>query len=215
MLTSFPLLPRYGWITIGDIQITLAESPETIPMRAGEDFPEHPVIEGKPRLQWTGSKLREITLRLPFHEMLADPDKRLKELMDAMGRHEALDLVIGSGQYLGSYKGKYVITDVVPVVNQSNTKGFPSQMVVDVTLKEWVEDVIFRMVRGLAIPDKGGAAAVAGKVAKATIQTEKITNKDGFSVEIVKQIVQVEKGLVSRKTPPAAGLVPPSRGSLL
>ena len=68
---------------LGDVQFDLITYFDGFESQFGADYAEHPLIEGKPRLQFVGDKLDEIRIQLAFHLHYCDPEAELAKLKDA------------------------------------------------------------------------------------------------------------------------------------
>lgn len=55
---------------LGEIQFDLITYFDGFDSQFDADYAEHALIEGKPRLQWIGDKLDEISIQLSFHAHL-------------------------------------------------------------------------------------------------------------------------------------------------
>lgn len=98
-------------------------------------FAEHPVIEGKPRLQFTGEGLEERTLELTFSDAYCDPPTSTAELRAVADRHEAVPLFFASGTVLG----RYVIEEIEETYRETDAWGAVTRASCRVQLREWVE----------------------------------------------------------------------------
>lgn len=125
------------WAILGDIMFSLQRAPELADLTTRYNYAEHPVIEGKPKLQWTGDALRERDWTIRLHSVFCDPDAAMTAMRDLAGRHLALPLSLGTGEYLG----RYVITEIHEVENVTDAWGGTLAMTADLRLKEWVGTV--------------------------------------------------------------------------
>lgn len=121
---------------LGDIQFDLITYFEGFESRFGADFAEHALITGKPRLQFIGDKLDEITITLAFHQYFCDPERELVRLKKAIVAHQAMALVLGNGDY----KGCFVLTDVTATSKQTDPSGTLVELGASITLREYVGD---------------------------------------------------------------------------
>lgn len=151
------------WATLGPLTFGLLEAPEELAMVAAEDYAESPRIQDKPRLQWIGTKLRELRFKLLLHPLFGDPEARLEALLKASHDHVPLDLVLGNGQNGKPFAGKYVITETPVTLRQQLEDGQILLMEVEVVLKEWVEDQVLEFKR-----QQGPARSKAGAKKSAT-----------------------------------------------
>lgn len=125
----------YQHALLGEIALDLITYFEGMEFKFGADYAEHALIEGKPRLQWTGDKLDEATWSLVFHGGFCDPERELLKLKQAIARHEALPLVFANGDY----KGWFVPTEVSVTAQQTMTDGTFIWIEAKLTLREYVE----------------------------------------------------------------------------
>jgi len=175
-----------NWLAIGDsLVLEVRQAPEELTVAFGQDFAEHATIMGKPRLQWIGSKLRELKFRLVMHWWDADPEELLQQLLDLSDAHEPLALVFGDGAHGMPFSGSYVFTDTPVTVKQQADNGRMLLLEVDVTLREWAADLVIEMKpkpRGKAVgPKKPGA-----KQDGAAVTTTKTEN--GYTIrEVTRQ----------------------------
>lgn len=170
------------WMTLGTLVVELAQGPEELSLAAGQDYAEHAVIEGKPRLQWIGTKLRELRFRLVLSWALGDPEARLKALLKASDDHKPLDLVLGDGEHGTPLAGKYVLTETPVVVKQQAATGRLLLAEVDVILREYVEDLVIETKRDGKALKKGGKSPSGAKKGPVVGYP---TSKKGFGTQDV------------------------------
>lgn len=82
------------WAVLGDIEFELRNQPSRQDDRATADYAQHALIQGKPRLEWVGDGLDELTLELTLHALLADPEAQIRRLKTALRAHEPLPYVL-------------------------------------------------------------------------------------------------------------------------
>lgn len=121
---------------LGDIQFDLITYFDGLDAQFGADYAEHALIEGKPRLQFIGDKLDEITIALAFHQYYCDPERELARLKKALSAHQAMAFVLGNGDY----KGWFVLTDVQATSKQTDQAGTLIELDASITLREYVGD---------------------------------------------------------------------------
>lgn len=121
---------------LGDVQFDLITYFDGFESQFGADYAEHPLIEGKPRLQFVGDKLDEIRIQLAFHLHYCDPEAELAKLKDALAAHQAMALVLGNGDY----KGWFVLTDVQATSKHTDKAGTLIALEASITLREFVGD---------------------------------------------------------------------------
>lgn len=121
---------------LGDVQFDLITYFDGFESEFGADFAEHPLIEGKPRLQFIGDKLDEVRIQLAFHQYYCDPEAELVKLTKALGAHQAMALVLGNGDY----KGWFVLTSVQATSKHTDKSGTLVALEAGITLREFVGD---------------------------------------------------------------------------
>lgn len=121
---------------LGDVQFDLITYFDGFESQFGADYAEHPLIEGKPRLQFVGDKLDEIRIQLAFHLHYCDPEAELAKLKNALAAHQAMALVLGNGDY----KGWFVLTDVQATSKHTDKAGTLIALEASITLREFVGD---------------------------------------------------------------------------
>ncbi|MBF0482005.1 MAG: phage tail protein [Desulfovibrionaceae bacterium] len=97
-------------------------------------YAEHAVIEGKPKLQYTGDGLETLTINLVFHATYCTPEDEIKKLRDMMAQHKAQPLIFGDG----TYKGRYVVTALTETARSTDSQGRLLDLVAKISLKEHV-----------------------------------------------------------------------------
>lgn len=120
--------------TIGDLTLQLMEAPATWRERAAFEFAEHPVLEGKPKLQAIGAKLQDLQLEFQFHAGQVDIGfiaNRVAEMRDGA---EVVAVTMGDGEYLG----EFVIVDVTFDRGATFDNGTALTATMSVTLREYV-----------------------------------------------------------------------------
>ena len=152
---------------LGDIQFDLITYFDGMDAQFGADFAEHPLIEGKPRLQWVGDRLDEFRIDLSFHAWFCDPEAELVRLRKALQAHMAMSFVLGNGDY----KGWFVLTDVQAMSRQTDQYGTLTCLEATITLREYVGD------KNNPLPPP----AVRPKNAPAAAQVSTISAKGGLA----------------------------------
>ena len=122
------------WAMLGDIRMELLRAPETADLSTKYNYAEHPVIEGKPKLQWSGDALKERNWTIRLHRAFCDPDAVMTAMRSMADKHQALPLSLGSGQYLG----RYVVTEIHEQMLVTDAAGATVAQTADLKLKEWV-----------------------------------------------------------------------------
>jgi phage protein U len=93
---------------------------------------QHAVIEGKPKIQATGEKLREITIKFLLHSTFSNPEEDLEILQGYRRRSEVVKFVAGNGTNYGNF----VITSITQSLQQTDNSGRIIGVNVDVSLLE-------------------------------------------------------------------------------
>jgi len=121
---------------LGDIKFELITYFDGLDASKKIDYAEHETIEGKPKLQYIGENLEEITLKLSFHADFCNPQEELKKIKEAASLYQPLPFVFGNGLY----KGKYVIEEIKENILQSLDDATILAIEAEIRLREWVED---------------------------------------------------------------------------
>ncbi|MGO1000831.1 phage tail protein [Lysobacter sp. CA196] len=124
------------YAVLGDIAFEAPATVQALDTQAGAEFAEHALIGGKPRLQHTGARLDEQALRMAFHAHFCDPAAELVKLRAALTAHEALALVLGSGEFMGWY----VLTDLRITRQHALGDGTLVSADAEATLREFTGD---------------------------------------------------------------------------
>lgn len=104
---------------LGTLQFDLITYFNGLEGKWGADYAEHARTEGKPRLQWTGDKLDEWTVKLRFHRQFCIPETEVAKLRKALSAHQALAFVLANGDY----KGMFVIAEIGVTAEHTDAKG--------------------------------------------------------------------------------------------
>jgi phage protein U len=123
------MFAQLGTITFDTVK-TFGEFSE----RASANYAEHALIDGKPRLQRTGSSLNEISLSLYFHFSFCVPKQELNTLKDARDNGEILPLLWGNGDL----EGDFVIANIEATREETGPDGTLLGCSVQLSLKEYV-----------------------------------------------------------------------------
>lgn len=159
------------------------------------DYAEHQVIEGKPKLQYTGEALETDSIRLHFHNSFCDPKEEIKKLKELAKKHQAVPFMFGNGEQ----KGKFVIEEINSVINQTDKLGNVISIDVFVRLKEWIDD---------KKPETKKVQKKAQAKAKARAKRKSIPKKKKKVVKLPTKIKpQVKSSLTAGDKQTIAGLV--------
>ncbi len=153
------------YAVLGDVEFELITYFDGLDVQFGASFAEHARVGDKPRLQWVGDELDEVTFQLVFHASYCDPEAELLKLHSALRSREARQFVLGNG----AYKGWFVITRLSGTSRQTDAKGALVAMDATVTLKEFAEkaSITRRLMRDQKLAKLRRASAVEmGDLAK-------------------------------------------------
>lgn len=100
----------------------------------GAEYAQHALMGSKPRLQFVGDKLDEISWRLVFHHVYCQPEKELLKLRSAIAKHQAMPLVFANGDF----KGWFVPVDVSVTATQTAVDGTLLAIEAQMNLLEFV-----------------------------------------------------------------------------
>lgn len=121
---------------LGTIQFDLLAIIQGMESHSASEYAEHPLISGKPRLQHVGEGLEEMRWQLALHTAFCDPAAELRALQDARRAHQAMALVMGSGEHLGSW----VLIDLDVTRTHTADDGTVIAAEASITLREAVVD---------------------------------------------------------------------------
>lgn len=121
------------WAVLGDIEFELRNQPSRQDERITADYAQHALIQGKPRSEWVGDGLDELTLELTLHALLVDPEAQIRRLKTAVRAHEPLPYVLGSGDY----RGVYLLAEVGTATRRTDAQGRLISATVSVSLLEY------------------------------------------------------------------------------
>ena len=128
-------------------------------VKRGYEYAEHKVLEGKPKLQWTGDGLEELSIAVELHAVYCNPEEQLNILYDAAASHQALPLTMGSGVY----RGRYILTHISQTTKHTDGQGRILSLSAKLDLKEWTGDA--RTPAGIAVAEPGQPVPGAVKTA--------------------------------------------------
>jgi phage protein U len=101
----------------------------------GAKYAELALLDGKARLQKTGTALEQVTFGIYFDRAFTIPEERIAELRAHLENGDILNLVNGAGDYLG----RWVVMNVQVTHNKQAKDGTLIGATVNVTLKEFVD----------------------------------------------------------------------------
>ncbi len=119
---------------LGDYKFQNYKGFKELKVSDGLAISEHPRIEGKPRLQATGEKLREISLTFLLHASFSDPDKDIEILQSYRRGAQIIPFLSGDGISFG----EFVIKEINTGFTQTDKKGSTIGVEVEVILLEAV-----------------------------------------------------------------------------
>lgn len=95
----------------------------------------HDTLQGKPKLEFTGENIDEITLVLSWRiENNVNPEKEIQILEQARKRGKVIHFILG-GRRVGS--GKYVITNITSAPKRIDNRGNFLSVDYSITLREY------------------------------------------------------------------------------
>lgn len=122
-----------SWGILGDIEFEVLSHPSAQSERTTADYAEHARIQGKPKLEWIGEGLDELSLEIGLHVAVGDPEARVRQLKKAKSNHEPLPYVLGSGDF----RGIYLITALDVTTRKTDNVGRLYAALVSLTLREY------------------------------------------------------------------------------
>ena len=145
------------WAVLGDIRFELLRAPEMADLTTRYNYAEHVVIEGKPKLQWTGDALKERNWTIRLHSVFCDPDAVMTAIRAMADKHQAQPLSLGTGEYLG----RYVLAEIHELALVTDALGATVSQTADLKLKEWVGTA---SASGTGEAVAGGGQTIVGSV---------------------------------------------------
>jgi len=134
------------------------------------NYAEHQTIDNKPKLQFIGDELDELSIKLNFHSSFCIPEDEIKKLKDTAKKHQELAFILGNGKYVG----KYVIEEIASTTQQSDKFGNLISIEAEIKLKEWSENNV----------------KVKKKAKKQTAKKKQTTKTTTKTMKTTKQIVR-------------------------
>lgn len=145
------------WAVLGEIEFELTNHPTAQAERGTADYAEHALLQGKPKLQWIGEGLDELTFELALHASLVDPEEQLRKLKTAKAVHDPLPYVLGSGDY----RGIYVITALDVTTRKTDGNGRLLSALINITLREYTGKYTKPLPRPQALRNSSQATPLA------------------------------------------------------
>lgn len=110
---------------LGDIVFEKLYGLDSFNLKASQVISEHALIDGKPRLENSGSKADEVSISFMLSAYFADPEGQLDKIKGYKETAEVLTFINGAGIVFGDYVIKdydYTIDDMTPggqIINAS------------------------------------------------------------------------------------------------
>jgi phage protein U len=133
--------------TLGDLVLQLAEAPGTFKEKYAFEFAEHPVLQGKPKLQAIGGKLDELQLEFQHHAGKSDIGFIVNRLSKMLDGAEVVTLTMGDGEYLG----QFVVTDLNFDRTTTFANGTSMAATFGVSLREYVASPVLVAMKRPAV----------------------------------------------------------------
>lgn len=134
---------------LGLLTFTLITYFNGIDERNSYKYATHERINNKPRLQFLGEELQELTIKLNFHSLFCTPSLELKKLKVLAQSASPLPFIKGNGEYIGVF----VITEISSVTEHTDNTGGIISIQIEIKLKEttdYTEDV-FENIGGFKV----------------------------------------------------------------
>ena len=193
------------WALLGDIYFELLFTPEAADLKTLHNYAEHSVIEGKPKLQWTGDGLQERNWMIRLHSTFCDPDTVMSFLHSVAAEHKALPLSLGTGQYLG----RYVIAEIYEQTLVTDQYGGTIAQTAGLKLKEWIgtgADVAGEAVYAAsdAVPgavwwddtaDIAQALEATGSVSASTLILARVAELGQLGLDVLSDVLATASGV--------------------
>lgn len=118
---------------LGDIQFRGIMGFQSFTDNRSASYAEHPLLDGKSRLQRTGDELQRVSFTMTLHESFTDPRAQFQALEGYRVNGEVLPLVDGLGQYVADF----VIDALDYEVIQTGPTGSWVAVTINVSLVEY------------------------------------------------------------------------------
>lgn len=190
---------------LGTIIFENLKSPKDFEQRSAVNYAEHALIDGKPRLQRTGTDLERLKFSMDLHYTFCDVQGEIDALHDAMNAGDVLPLITGYGMYVGDF----VITNLSRELKHATPNGFLIAASVEVSLSEFVEGDKLGNLADAAVQ---GGFAILRNTPGTVIASTPIQGL-AASVSADTEAVNLESAAITRELADAA--VPANRARLL
>lgn len=131
---------------LGNIQFQAMLGPGSLSTSVESELPEIQLINGKPRLQRTGTNLETVDISIRFHVGFCNPSEKYAELRKFLDTGEILPYIGGNGEIYGDF--------VIKSLNRNITRKFPDgtpmEIMVDLTMVEWAGEPTEKPTQTLA-----------------------------------------------------------------
>jgi len=117
---------------LGEIEFQRLKGFSELSDTSEASYAEHELIGGKPRLQRTGSALREVNITLQFHASFCNPTLQHRALEAYLESGETLPLLYGNGRF----EGNFVLQSIGRTVTQADARGNFLALSCELVLKE-------------------------------------------------------------------------------
>jgi phage protein U len=119
---------------LGTIRFEGLQGFNSIDYTEGVNYAEINLVNRKPSLQATNSKLSKFDLSIQFHAEYCIPESEFEKLSKASREREVMPFILGNGIFLG----EYVITELSKTLNRLDGSGNIISMVCKMSLLEFV-----------------------------------------------------------------------------
>lgn len=120
---------------LGTIQFELLTGFSELSKKLESNIVEQALVNGKPRLQYTGEKLDVVGFKIKLHHLIVNPEDEIEKLNKARIDGEVLPFVLGNGFYLGDF----VVASITVGYKQCTDIGDIIEAELDVALLEYYE----------------------------------------------------------------------------
>lgn len=128
------LVDTSPYMLLGDVSFSVQAYAQGDETRKHAEFAEHKLIGAKPRLQWVGDGLDEISWRVLFHTSFCNPEAEVQKLESLLASHAAAPLFMANGES----RGTFVVTALTLTRRWTLNDGKLLCLEAAVDLKEYV-----------------------------------------------------------------------------